>query len=144
MRRPKQLRPSPLDLEVIRRDYPEHREFAESVQPLADKKQHHSSLQVPKRARGDDDEQPEPKRTRTDAGGAEIEKMRVGMDALGAENERLRAENEQLKAETQRLRNASRTSAPFVKKEEVDEDGFETLSKEFDRLVEEELTRISR
>ncbi|KAI4606128.1 hypothetical protein J4E80_010336 [Alternaria sp. BMP 0032] len=122
----------------------QYREFAESVQPLADKKQHHSSLQVPKRARGDDDEQPEPKRTRTDAGSVETERMRADMDTLKAENERLRAENEQLKAETERLRNSSRTSAPFVKKEEVDEDGFETLSKEFDRLVEEELARISR
>jgi len=144
MRRPRQTRPSPLDLEVILRDYPEHRDFAESVQPLADKKQHHSSLQVPKRARGDDDEQPEPNRTRTDAGGAEIEKMRVGMDALGAENERLRAENEQLKAETERLRNASRTSAPFVKKEEVDEHDFNAFSEEFDRLIDEEFARISR
>ena len=144
MRRPRQTRPSPLDLEVIRRDYPEYREFADSVLPLADKKQHHSSLQVPKRARGDDDGQPEPKRSRTDVGSAEIEKMRADMDALRAENERLRVENEQLKAETERLRNASRTSAPFVKKVEVDEDGFDALSKEFDRLVEEELARISR
>ncbi|KAI4607209.1 hypothetical protein J4E83_009665, partial [Alternaria metachromatica] len=141
---PRQTRPSPLDLEVIRRDYPEYREFADSVLPLADKGHYHPSLQVPKRAREDDDEQPEPKRSRTDAGGAEIEKMRADMDTLKAENERLRAENEQLKAETERLRNSSRTSAPFVKKEEVDEDGFETLSKEFDRLVEEELARISR
>jgi len=144
MRRPRQTRPSPLDLEVILRDYPEHREFADSVLPLADKKQHHLSLQVPKCARGDDDEQPEPKRIRTGAGGAEIEKMRAGMDALWAENQRLKTENEQLKSETERLRNASRTSAPFVKKEEVDGDGFDALSKEFDRLVEEELARISR
>ena len=127
----------PLDLEVILRDYPEHREFAESVQPLADKKQHHSSLQVPKRARGDDDEQPEPKRTRTDAGDAEMEKMRADMDALRAETERLKTENE-------RLRNAIRLSAPFVKKEEVEEDGVESLSEEFDRLVEGKLARNSR
>ena len=137
MRKPRQTRPSQLDLEVIRRDYPEHREFADSVLPLAERKQHHSSLQLPKRARDDDDEQPEQKRTRTDAGGAEIEQMRAEMDALRAENERLRAE-------TERLRNVSRTSAPFVKKEEVDGDGFDALSKEFDRLVEEELARISR
>jgi len=137
MRRPRQTRPLPLDLEVILRDYPEHREFAESVQPLADKKQHHSSLQVPKRARGDDDEQPEPKRTRTDAGDAEMEKMRADMDALRAETERLKTENE-------RLRNAIRLSAPFVKKEEVEEDGVESLSEEFDRLVEGKLARNSR
>ena len=144
MRRPRQTRPSPLDLEVIRRDYPEYREFADSVLPLADKGHYHPSQQVPKRSRGDDDEQPEPKRSRTDAGGAEIDKMRADMDALRAENERLKTENEQLRAETERLRNASRASAPFVKKEEVDEDDFETLSKEFDRLVDEELARISR
>ena len=137
MRRPRQTRPLPLDLEVILRDYPEHRYFAESVQPLADKKQHHSSLQVPKRARGDDDEQPEPKRTRTDAGDAEMEKMRADMDALRAETERLKTENE-------RLRNAIRLSAPFVKKEEVEEDGVESLSEEFDRLVEGKLARNSR
>ncbi|KAI4681341.1 uncharacterized protein J4E84_007577 [Alternaria hordeiaustralica] len=144
MRRPRQTRPSPLDLEVIRRDYPEHREFAESVLPLADKGHYHPSLQVPKRAREDDDEQPEPKRSRTDAGGAEIDKMRADMDALRAENERLKTEIEQLRAENERLRDASRTSAPLVKKEEVEEHGVETLSEEFDRLVEEELARISR
>jgi len=144
MSRPRQTRPSPLDLEVILRDYPEHREFAESVQPLADKNHHDPSLHVPKRARSNDDGQPEPKRTRTDAGDAEIEKMRADIDALRAENQRLKAENEQFKAETERLRNTSRTSAPFVKKEEVEADGFETLSEEFDRLVAEELARISR
>ena len=137
MRRPRQTRPSPLDLEVIRRDYPEHREFAESVLPLADKGHYHPSQQVPKRSRGDDDEQPEPKRSRTDAGGADIDKMRADMDALRAENERLKTENEQ-------LRDASRTPAPFVKKEEVDGNGVDALSEEFDRLVEEELARISR
>ena len=144
MRRPRQTRPSPLDLEVIRRDYPEYRKFADSVLPLADKGRYHPSLQAPKRARGDDDEQPEPKRTRTDAGSAEMEKMRAEVDALRAENERLKAENEQLRAETEKLRDASRTSAPFVKKEEVEEHGVVTLSEEFDRLVEEELARISR
>jgi len=144
MRRPRQTRPSPLDLEVIRRDYPEYREFADSVLPLADKGHYHPSLQAPKRARGDDDEQPEPKRTRTDAGSAEMEKMRAEVDALRAENERLKSENEQLKAETERLRNAGHTSAPSVKKEEVDGDGFDALSEEFNRLVEEELARISR
>ncbi|KAI4704882.1 hypothetical protein J4E89_009467 [Alternaria sp. Ai002NY15] len=122
----------------------QYREFADSVLPLADKGHYHPSQQVPKRSRGDDDEQPEPKRSRTDAGGAEMEKMRVGMDALRAENERLKTENEQLRAENERLRDASRTSAPFVKKEEVDGDGFDALSEEFDRLVEEELARISR
>ncbi|KAI4684276.1 hypothetical protein J4E81_009156 [Alternaria sp. BMP 2799] len=129
----------------------QHREFADSVLPLADKGHYHPSQQVPKRSRGDDDEQPEPKRSRTDAGGAEIDKMRADMYALRAENERLkteieqlRAENERLRAENERLRDASRTSAPFVKKEEVEEHGVETLSEEFDRLVEEELARISR
>ncbi|KAI4663264.1 uncharacterized protein J4E78_003675 [Alternaria triticimaculans] len=136
----------------------QYREFADSVLPLADKGHYHPSQQVPKRSRGDDDEQPEPKRSRTDAGGAEIDKMRADMDALRAENERLKTENEQLRAENERLkteneqlraenerlRNACRTSAPFVKNEEVDGDGFDALSKEFDRLIEEEFARISR
>ncbi|KAI4640641.1 hypothetical protein J4E93_008231 [Alternaria ventricosa] len=121
----------------------QYREFADSVLPLADKGHYHPSQQVAKRSRSDD-EQPEPKRTRTDAGGSEIEKMRADMDALRAENERLKAENKQLRAENEKLRNASRTSASFVKKEEVEDDDAETLSEEFDRLVEEEFARISR
>ncbi|KAI4945890.1 hypothetical protein J4E91_007804 [Alternaria rosae] len=98
-------RPSPLDLELILRDYPMHREFAESVQPLADKN-NLPVQELPKHARPDDDEQPELKRTRTDTGGAEMEKMRADMHTLPAKNERLKAENEQLKAGTERLRNA--------------------------------------